>query len=550
MNNATLLALAGRLPARLDPVRPAADPVGRQGRHPRDRIGQYRRDQRASHRVQGAGGRDAASRCGQRRGGGLDRPAPWPDAVNFAAAGALIGHLYPVWLASRAARAWRPCSASSFRSSGRRPLVYAVLWIGLLLILRISSVAGMAAAASAPVTADPRRSTCSRCCSASRCWSSGSIARISAAWPGARNHGWAGRLEALTCRPAAADPHAGHRADRLSPAAAALRQRRGGARRDPRPGARGGGRHRPLFAAARPSAKSARSKARSALSGRSGRGFIRARLAELEDAPPLLTAKGDLALLERPMVAIVGARNASAAACRFARGLAHDLGRRGGGRFRPCAGSTARRMTDRWTAERSRSSPAESTSSTRPRMRRGRSDIAERGLLIAEMPPGTEPRARHFPYRNRIIAGLAAGTVVVEAAPQSGSLITARLAAEAGREVMAVPGSPLDPRAQGCNQLIRDGATLIQTAADVIEGISQLTAGWPADAPVRSAAPAARRTRARSRLVGGCSGRRRCRSTRSSASGAEPGRCSWCCSNSTLLAGSTATPGTRSAAAA
>jgi len=100
--------------------------------------------------------------------------------------------------------------------------------------------------------------------------------------------------------------------------------------------------------------------------------------------------------------------------------------------------------------------------------------IAERGLLIAEMPPGTEPRARHFPYRNRIIAGLAAGTVVVEAAPRSGSLITARLAAEAGREVMAVPGSPLDPRAQGCNGLIRDGATLIQTAADVMEALTPI----------------------------------------------------------------------------
>ena len=95
----------------------------------------------------------------------------------------------------------------------------------------------------------------------------------------------------------------------------------------------------------------------------------------------------------------------------------------------------------------------------------------ERGLVIAEMPPGTEPRARHFPYRNRIIAGLGAGTVVVEAAPRSGSLITARLAAEAGREVMAVPGSPLDPRAQGCNQLIRDGATLVQNASDVVEAI-------------------------------------------------------------------------------
>ena len=90
--------------------------------------------------------------------------------------------------------------------------------------------------------------------------------------------------------------------------------------------------------------------------------------------------------------------------------------------------------------------------------------LSERGLVLAEMPPGTEPRARHFPYRNRIIAGMSAGTVVVEAAPRSGSLITARLAAEAGREVMAVPGSPLDPRAQGCNQLIRDGATLVQNA--------------------------------------------------------------------------------------
>jgi DNA processing protein len=97
--------------------------------------------------------------------------------------------------------------------------------------------------------------------------------------------------------------------------------------------------------------------------------------------------------------------------------------------------------------------------------------LCERGLVLAEMPPGTEPRARHFPYRNRIIAGMASGTVVVEAAPRPGSLITARLAAEAGRDAMAVPGSPLDPRAQGCNQLIRDGATLVQNAADVVEAI-------------------------------------------------------------------------------
>lgn len=93
------------------------------------------------------------------------------------------------------------------------------------------------------------------------------------------------------------------------------------------------------------------------------------------------------------------------------------------------------------------------------------------GLVISEHPPGTEPHARHFPARNRIIAGLALGTLVVEAAPKSGSLITARLAADYGREVMAVPGSPLDPRARGCNQLIRDGATLIQSAAEVAEAL-------------------------------------------------------------------------------
>jgi DNA processing protein len=98
--------------------------------------------------------------------------------------------------------------------------------------------------------------------------------------------------------------------------------------------------------------------------------------------------------------------------------------------------------------------------------------IAREGLLLAEQPPGTEPRGSHFPSRNRIIAGLAAGTLVVEAAPKSGSLITARLAAEAGREVMAIPGSPLDGRATGCNQLIRDGAVLVQTPDDVIELLS------------------------------------------------------------------------------
>ena len=102
--------------------------------------------------------------------------------------------------------------------------------------------------------------------------------------------------------------------------------------------------------------------------------------------------------------------------------------------------------------------------------------IASDQLLIAEQPPGTEPLARHFPSRNRIIAGLAQGTLVIEAAPKSGSLITARRAGDYGREVMAVPGSPLDPRAQGCNMLIREGATLIQTVDDVLEAVGPIDA--------------------------------------------------------------------------
>lgn len=206
-----------------------------------------------------------------------------------------------------------------------------------------------------------------------------------------------------------------------------------------------------------------------------GHGLYPVALAELEGAPPLLIVKGDLQLFDRPMVAIVGARNASAAACRFARGLGHDLGQGGvtvvSGLARGIDSAAHDGSIDTGTI----AVIAGGIDIIYPPENEARQkEIGARGLLIAEMPPGTEPRARHFPYRNRIIAGLAAGTVVVEAAPQSGSLITARLAADAGREVMAVPGSPLDPRAQGCNQLIRDGATLIQNAADVMEAITHL----------------------------------------------------------------------------
>ena len=200
-------------------------------------------------------------------------------------------------------------------------------------------------------------------------------------------------------------------------------------------------------------------------------------LAETEDAPPALIVAGDPALAARPVVAMVGARNASAAAVRFARALAHDLS----GRGQVVASGLARGID---TAAHVGSLDGGTIAVIAggidivypPENDRLQHAIAERGLLIAEQPPGIEPRARHFPSRNRIIAGLAWGTVVVEAAPRSGSLITARLAAEAGREVMAVPGSPLDPRAQGCNLLIREGATLVQSADDVVELASPLLA--------------------------------------------------------------------------
>ena len=195
-------------------------------------------------------------------------------------------------------------------------------------------------------------------------------------------------------------------------------------------------------------------------------------LAELEAAPPALIVKGHVSLLERPCVATVGARNASAAACRYARQLSQTLGAADAvvvsGLARGIDTAAHDGAMDSGTVAVIAGGidifyPPENEARQRA--------IAERGLLVAEQAPGVEPRARHFPYRNRIIAGLAHGTVVVEAAPNSGSLITARLAAECGREVMAVPGSPLDPRAQGCNQLIREGATLIQNAEDVLEAI-------------------------------------------------------------------------------
>ena len=198
-------------------------------------------------------------------------------------------------------------------------------------------------------------------------------------------------------------------------------------------------------------------------------------LDQFEGAPPALIVRGDAALAAGQCIAMVGARNASAAAIRFARTLAQDLGQRGA-----VVVSGLARGIDTAAHQGSVGSGTIGVIACGldvvfpPENRDVQAQIADVGLLVTEHPPGVQPLARHFPARNRIIAGLAVGTVVVEAAPKSGSLITARLAGEAGREVMAVPGSPLDPRAQGCNQLIREGATLIQNADDVLEAVGSI----------------------------------------------------------------------------
>ncbi|VXC82420.1 DNA-processing protein DprA [Sphingomonas sp. AX6] len=200
-------------------------------------------------------------------------------------------------------------------------------------------------------------------------------------------------------------------------------------------------------------------------------------LREIDSAPPALMVRGDTGLLARPCIAMVGARNASAAARRFARDLAYALSNEGvtivSGLARGIDTAAHIGSVDGGTVGVIASGIDIAFPPENAELQEA---VALRGLLVAEQPPGAEPRARHFPWRNRIIAGASLATVVVEAAPKSGSLITARLAGEMGRDVLAVPGSPLDPRAQGCNLLIREGATLVQSAADILEAIRPIDA--------------------------------------------------------------------------
>jgi DNA processing protein len=192
-------------------------------------------------------------------------------------------------------------------------------------------------------------------------------------------------------------------------------------------------------------------------------------LAALDPPPPLISVIGRIHLLQKDMVAIVGARNASALARKFAQILARDLGEAGlviaSGLARGIDSAAHETGLEHGTVAVVAGGvdiiyPPENETLYRA--------IAERGAVISEMRLGESPQARHFPRRNRLISGLSRGVVVVEAAERSGSLITANYALDQGREVFAVPGSPLDPRAKGANRLIREGATLTESADDVL----------------------------------------------------------------------------------
>lgn len=217
-----------------------------------------------------------------------------------------------------------------------------------------------------------------------------------------------------------------------------------------------------------------------------------AALAAVPDAPPVLWVIGDATLLNRPSVALVGARNASSLGLRMARRLAEGLGEAG---FTVVSGLA--RGID---AEAHQAALATGTVAVMaggvdvvypPENAGIAAEIAAKGCRISEQPMGLQPQTRHFPQRNRLISGLSRAVVVVEAAEKSGSLITARSALDQGREVLAVPGHPFDARAAGCNMLIRDGATLVRGPADVVAALGPV-AEAPRPRRAEAAAPSAR----------------------------------------------------------
>lgn len=205
-----------------------------------------------------------------------------------------------------------------------------------------------------------------------------------------------------------------------------------------------------------------------------------ATLAQISDAPPALWSIGNRALLERPMVALVGTRNASSLGARMAKRLAHELGTAGIVTVSGLARGIDSVVHDASLETGTIAVQAGGLDTCYPAENATLSEqITKQGLRLSEAPMGYTAQARDFPKRNRIISGLALVTVVVEAATKSGSMITARDALDQGREVLAVPGHPLDGRTSGCNALLREGARLVRSAADILEALPAA----PPDAP-------------------------------------------------------------------
>jgi DNA processing protein len=214
-------------------------------------------------------------------------------------------------------------------------------------------------------------------------------------------------------------------------------------------------------------------------------------LQAIDDAPPLLAVRGNAGVLRGPLVAMVGSRNASAAGVKMAERLARELGAAGFG----VASGLARGID----AAAHRASLATGTVAVLaggqdrvypPEHASLVDALLESGVAICEMPFGWEPRARDFPRRNRLISGVSLGVVVIEAAKKSGSLITARMALEQNREVFAVPGSPLDPRAEGANGLLKQGAVLVTEVEDIVNVLRPII-GHPPEQPMEEPEPAA-----------------------------------------------------------
>ncbi len=232
-------------------------------------------------------------------------------------------------------------------------------------------------------------------------------------------------------------------------------------------------------------------------------------LLPLPDRPPVICVKGHVALFARAAIAVIGARNASAVGRKIARNLAEGVGRAdvvvvsGLARGIDAAAHEAALATGTIAVVAGGADviyPPENEALTH--------EIAERGLIVSERPLGAAPTAKDFPRRNRLISGLSRGVVIVEAAAKSGTLITARFALEQGRDVFAVPGSPLDPRCQGANRLLRDGAILVETAEDILTSLAEQNRGaregrkpdhfdWSADGGAETDGKASARVRER-----------------------------------------------------